>query len=145
MKINSSALKLIFSNLSVRSIGRFSFIWSGSRKKKRRRSWFWPVKMERNKARSYTFSRHNFHVPALWSTRVENWATLILEQGHSGRTSSDKPCVPSTNWRVGPTRPDNFKVALVWPFLGGGGGGVLPYSLDGGVPLGSRKSWSLPD
>ena len=25
------------------------------------------------------------------------------------------------------------------------GGGVLPYSLDGGVPLGSRKSHPLPD
>ena len=28
---------------------------------------------------------------------------------------------------------------------GGGGGVVLSYSLDGGVPLGSRKSYPLPD
>ena len=28
---------------------------------------------------------------------------------------------------------------------GGGGGGILPYSLDGGVPLGSRKSYPLVD
>ena len=30
-------------------------------------------------------------------------------------------------------------------FPRGGGGGVLPYSLGGGVPLGSRKSYPLPD
>ena len=43
------------------------------------KNWFWPVYMERSKARAYIFPATTLQIPALWPS----WAAPIHEQGHS--------------------------------------------------------------